>query len=261
MTLQEALRKARAEGDSQDARYVLGLVYLNIRDEKNAQELFKKMVAIDPVSVRGRWGLAEVMRRRHDLDSAAASLENIIRIDHGFSPAYISLAYIKYIKKDFEGAVTLANSVIRQSKGHVDTGNYARAYLLLAGAKGMIAHYGGPFSKLINGAAVYPNLKKAQSLEPAAPEVFFGLGCFYLLAPALAGGDIARAETYLKKAVEADPKFSDAYVRLAQLYKMKGDKEQYDRYLTRALEVDPGNELALDIQSGRCTFICLDKKE
>jgi Tfp pilus assembly protein PilF len=127
---------------------------------------------------------------------------------------------------------------------------------MVSGAKGMIAHYGGPLSKLINGTAVLPNLKKAQVLQPNSAAVMFGLGSFYLLAPPLAGGNLGKAEEYLKKAITIDPFFADAYVRLGQFYKIKGDNQKYSFYLNKALEIDPQNELANDIYSGKCKFIC-----
>ena len=55
--------------------------------------------------------------------------------------------------------------------------------------------------------------------------------------------------------------FVDAYVRLAQLYKVRGIKEKYDFYMNKALELDPKNELILDSQSGECKFICVGGKD
>ncbi len=155
----------------------------------------------------------------------------------------------------------LTLKVIQQGRDKVDLSNYARAYSVYAGAKGMIAHYGGPVSKAINGLAVKSNLDKAAKLQPDAAGVLFGLGSYYLLAPALAGGDKTKAEIYFKKAIAADPLFADVYVRLAQLYKIKGDKEKYNLYLAKALEIDPGNELAIDTKSRSCKFICTGGKD
>ena len=71
-----------------------------------------------------------------------------------------------------------------------------------------------------------------------------GLGSYYLLAPFFAGGDKKKALAYLEKAVKADLYFADAYVRLAQAWREKGDKVRHDFYLGKALELDPQNELA-----------------
>ena len=121
----------------------------------------------------------------------------------------------------------------------MDLSNYTRAYLIIGGSYGMLAKYGGPLSKVFNGTQVLPNLKKAQALQPDSAAVLFGLGSFYFLAPAIAGGNINKALGYLMRAVVVDPLLADAYVRLAQVYRMKGDNANFEKYLNRALQIDP----------------------
>ncbi|MDD4955651.1 MAG: hypothetical protein PHP17_06400, partial [Candidatus Omnitrophica bacterium] len=171
----------------------------------------------------------------------------------------ISLSYIRFVKTDFTESSKLALHVIKQGRSRVDLTNYVRAYLLYAGAKGMIAHYGGPISNIINCSAVFQALETAQSLMPEYPGVYYGLGSFYLLSPEMVGRDINKAQEYFEKAIRADPFFPDAYVRLSQVYELKKNQVDAQIYLNKALAVDPGNELALDIKSGKCKFICVGK--
>jgi len=255
-----AAMEAADKSASLDDLYVLGLVYLNLHREKEAEEAFNRMKVIDPGLIEARWGLAEILRRRHSLDESERLLNEIIKENSAFTPAYISLAYLRYLKMDFNGSGQLALSVMNQGMDAVDQMNVVRAITMYAGAKGMIAHYGGPLSKAVNGTPVFSYLKKAEKLQPDSSAALFGLGSFYLLAPGLIGGDIDKALEYLEKAVKADPLFASVYVRLAQAYRMKKDETKYQFYLNKALEVDPGNEIALDIQSGRCKFICVGKK-
>jgi tetratricopeptide (TPR) repeat protein len=175
-----------------------------------------------------------------------------------FWPAYVTLAYIRYNQMNFQAAVRLASQVLEQGKNSVDTSNKVRALLIVGGARGMLAYYGGLFSKIVNGTQIMRNIKKAQSLQPQSAAVMFGLGSYYLLAPGFAGGDKEEAEKYLLKTLELDPLFADACVRLAQLYKARHDMAKYAFYLAKAREIDPDNELAADIDSGRCKFVCLD---
>ncbi|MBI3990945.1 MAG: hypothetical protein HY350_02235 [Candidatus Omnitrophica bacterium] len=258
-SLLDALSAIQRNPESKEDLYALGLVYLNLHKDKDAGEVFKELLAIDPDLTEAKWGNAEVLRRQHRLEESEKSLEEIIRYNPRFSPAYISKAYIRYTWGDFNQAVKLAAFVLKEGRHKVDLSNYVRALLLLGGTKGMIAHYGGPLSKVINGTGVLPNLKKAKALQPDSPGVLFGLGSFYLLAPHLAGGDRQLAEEYLQKAINADPFFADPYVRMAQLCKLKGDNNKYQAYLNKALEIDPLNELALDISRGTCRFICVEK--
>ena len=257
ISLADALNSVKSEPGSSDSLYILGLVYLNLHKDKEAQDTFSKILNLDPDATEAKWGLAESLRRQHRIKESEKILNEVIDKNPGFSPAYISLAYIKYIQMDFERCVRLALKVMRQGSKNVDLSNYVRSYTLYAGAKGMIAHYGGPISKAVNGTAVLPNLRKAEKLQPDSPAVVFGLGSFYLLAPALAGGNLEKAEEYLKKTIEIDPLLSDGYVRLGQLYKMRNDNDKYQEYLRKALEIDPKNEIALDIANGECKFICV----
>lgn len=254
--LPDVLSAVQAKPNSVDDLYVLGLVYLNLHKDKEAEDAFNRVLALDSKIIEAKWGLAEVLRRQHNPDKSENILKDVMKSAPEFSPAYITLAYIRYIQMNFNEAVRLANKVLEQGRKRVDLSNYVRAYLLRGGVKGMIAHYGGALSKVINGTAVLPNLKSAEKLQPESAGVKFGLGSFYLLAPSLAGGDLEEAQIYLKKAIEVDPLFTDAYVRLAQLYKIKGDSQKYNEYIKKALEIDPKNELALDVSSGRCRFIC-----
>lgn len=257
--LSGAMASLEAGPDSIDHKYVIGLVFLNLHRDKQAGEVFAEILASDPDCTEAKWGAAEVLRRQHRLEKSEALLRQVLKAVPDFSPALITLAYIRYIQMDFNGAVRLAIKVLAQGEESVDRSNYVRARLIYAGTKGMIAHYGGPVSKVVNGTAIFPSLRAAERLQPDSAGVKFGLGSFYLLAPNLVGGDVKKAEVYLKKAIEIDPLFADAYVRLGQLYKIKGEDSKYLEYLKRAEEIDPGNELAMDISSGRCKFICPGK--
>jgi len=186
-------------------------------------------------------------------------LEDIINKHPDFAPAKISLAYISFIQRDFNRAVRLADDVIHQGQETVDLSNYVRAYGLHAGAKGMIAYYGGPLSKVVNGTFVHSTLRHAQKLDPQSPAVLFGLGSYYLLTPPFLGRDLEMAEEYLMRAIERDPRFPDVYVRLAQVYQLKGEQEKYNEFLAQALALDPQNELALDIKNRTCKFVCVVK--
>lgn len=241
--------------------YVLGLAYFNQHRDQEAENIFKKILQNNPAIIEARWGVAESLRRQHKIAEAQSMLDEVLKKQPAFYPAAISLAYAKYIQMNFEGSVRLAKKVIEAGREKSDLSNYVRAYCIYAGSKGMIAHYGGPLSKLINGTAAKPNLDKAEKLQPDSPGVLFGLGSFYLLAPKLVGGDKTKAEAYIKKAIKADPNFADAYVRLAQLYKIKGDIGRFNKYLNQALEIDPQNELALDFKSGACKYICVGGEE
>ncbi len=252
MTEAQALASVARDPRSEKDLYELGLVYLRQHKDAAAQKTFESM----PVSIQSRWGIAEVLRRQHRHKESGRMLDAIIAEDPSFMPAYLSRGYLYYLELRFNDAIRCARMVMRQPQGKTDVANYVRAYSLYAGTKGMIAHYGGPLSKAINGTVVLPMLRKAEKIRPESPEVLFGIGSFYLLAPSLAGGDIDRGIEYLRRAIALDPLLADAYVRLAQAYLFKKDQRQYALYLDRAFSIDPQNELALDIRDKSCKYIC-----
>ncbi len=256
MSVDTAKETVLSNPDLIDNFYSLALVYLNQHKDKEAGEIFDRILVVDPDVFEAEWGRAEVLRRMHRMKESQDILKRLIKEHPAFAPALITLAYIRYIEMNFEETVRLGKRVIKLGRDHVDDPNYALAYMIVGGAKGMLAHYGGPISKPVNGLAVGGYLKAGEKIQPNKAAVLFGLGNYFLLAPSIAGRDIDKAEKYFKKAIDAEPLFSDVYVRLAQVYQVRGDRAGYDRYIDQALLIDPGNEIALDIKSGACKFVC-----
>ncbi len=239
---------ARAQPDSIEALYALALGHMNLYEEEAARSLFQEILRRDPDNIGGRWGLAELMRRDHRLDAAQEELEKIMEEAPEFAAAPVTLGYLLFDKDEYERSIRLAVRVIRLGADRVDLTNLTRAYLIIGGAKGMLAEQGGPFSKLFQGTQVMSYLRKAQRLQPENPGVYFGMGSFYAMAPAFAGGDKAKGIKLLEKAVETDPNFTDAWARLAGVWFAHGDKEKYKRYLAKARSLDPRNKLVLKVE-------------
>lgn len=238
--------------------YTLALVYLNQYKNQQAKDIFEKILNVEPSNLFAKWGKIETLRRQHQCKTCKKDLEQIIAKKPNFAPAYMTLAYLYYVDMKFEKSATLSYKVIKMGESKVDQANYIRALGLFAGAKGMIAHYGGPLSKIINGRAVMAYLKKAKKIDPDSAVVYFGFGSYYLLIPPIFGRNLAKAEKYLQKSIEVDPNFANTYVRLAQVYRGQGKIDKYQQYLNKALQIDPKNELALDIKTRKCDFICID---
>lgn len=253
-----ALWEAGAPSGEAAAHYRFALACLTFHAVDQAEAALDR-VAQDPEAERAAaWVRAEILRRRHRLAESRAALEAILAEEPPFYPARMSLAYVRFLGGDFAGAVQDAMAVL-EVRGEVDPLNIVRAHLVVTGASGFLAHYGGLVAKAVHGTRVLTHLRAAESLAPELPEVRFARGCYYLLAPRLAGRDLTRALDYLGRAVEGDPENAEFVVRLAQAHRALGDEAKYEALLSRARELDPGNELLLDIESGRCLFICVPK--
>jgi len=258
--LNQARQATEREAASEADFYVLGLVYLNRHETARAREAFEKILDGNPDSREGRWGMAEVYRREHRYDKSRELLNQLIEEYPDYASPVISLAYVNYVNMDFPAAAQWAARAINLGDDRLDRNNFLRAHGLYAAAKGMIAYYGGPLSKVINHAAVVRHLNIIEERAPEHPVVTFGIGSYHMLIPPVLGRDLEKAREYLEKTIEADPLFPDPYVRLAQIYRIKGDRQKYRDLITKALELDPKNELALDIETRQCNFICFDDK-
>ena len=258
MSLSEAQARASAPGAGAEDWYVLGLRELDQYRFADADQAFARVLALDPNNLAARWGRAEVLRGQHDFAASVPILEQVLREDPRFAPALNSLAYIKYMQMSFTESSRLTGQVINLGEGQVDRESLVRAHGLYAAAKGMLAQTGGPLARSANFFAVQRHLRLARELDPESVVVLFGYGSYYMSIPTVLGGDLDKAREYLLAAVKRDPLFAEPYARLAQLAKVQGDEEAYQRYLDQALALDPRNEVALDLKEGTCRFICLE---
>ncbi len=255
-TLEQAQDFFKEAPEALEGMYVLGLVYLNLRLDNEAGDIFGRMLKKDGTLVPARWGEAEVLRRQHHLDESKNKLKDIIKNNPDFSPAYNSLASIYYFEGKFKKVIALSAKVIKQGKEKAGGADLVRAHCLYARAKVIMAHFGGPLAKIISGSAVMRHLEIARKIQPDSAYVYFVMGNYYLLSPVLFGRNLRKAEQYFLKTVKKDPLFTDAYVRLGQVYKLEGDRKKYDSYIMKAFEVDSQNQLAIDVRSEACRLAC-----
>jgi len=255
LTAGDAARLAAGTDEGPAGLYRAGLFYLRTYQLDAAQDVFQQILARGD-RPEARWGLAEIAKCRHHYEESAAATKRVIEERPGFAPAYLTMAHLRYLQLDFTGAVEWAGKVINM-RPNVDHRNLIYAHGLYAAARGALALRAGPVSGTINGLASLRHLRIIRNLDADCFVTHFGWGSFYALAPVAVGGSLDKAEASLKRALEIEPYFPDAYVRLAQIYRKKGDTELYELYLNKALEMDPQNELAADVRTGACEFFCL----
>jgi tetratricopeptide (TPR) repeat protein len=214
---------------------------LKSRNDNAALVIFDKVLIAQPDNLDALWGKAEVLRRIRDYKRSEVLLNGILKREPGHIPSLISLAYIRYKDDKLEEALQLVNLVLKNKCP--DRENEALAYMMLGTINSRRTAKGWFFSKVRYGTQIKCFFLKAEELAPDLPEVHLGLGTFYLMAPAIVGGNLSKAIGELELAVRIAPGFATANARLAQGYKKKGDWEKYHFYLRRAKELDPENEV------------------
>jgi eukaryotic-like serine/threonine-protein kinase len=155
---------------------------------------------------------------------------------NGVHPTENTAAYDAYLKgrdalrgsqgsRDTESAINLLEGALRQDP------NFALAYAGLADAN--LTLYGDTKDTLYSERALVA-ANKAESLNPALPEVHLALGSVYSNM-----GRSAEAITQLKQALALLPNSDDAYRRLGKAYLAGGHKQEAVAAFQSAVSVNP----------------------
>lgn len=216
------------------------------RQDKEALVLFEEILFAHPENIDALWGKAECLRRAHDYKQAEDLLNKILRGNPTHPPSLISLAYIRYKDDNLNEALQLINRVLEEKD--LDCQSQALAYMMLGSINSKRSKKGWLFNKIMYGTQIRCHFERAKALAPDLAEVHLGLGTFYLLAPAIIGGNLDRAVEELEYAVKIAPDFATANARLAQAYKREGLQDKYIFYISRAKKLDPVNEVLREIK-------------
>ncbi len=216
------------------------------RKDNEALVIFEQILVSQPDNLHALWGKAEVLRRSRNYKSSQELLNKVLGVKPDYIPALISLSYIKYKDDLLSEALKLINRVLKMDS--LDRENQALAYVMLGSINSRRSQKGWFFSKIAYGTNIKCHFFKAKELAPELAEVYLGLGTFYLLAPAIVGGDLDKALEELESAVRIAPEFATANARLAQAHKKKGNLAKYNFHIQRARDLDPQNEVLKELK-------------
>ncbi len=227
-----------------------GFLLLKYRRDNEAMEVFENILSAQSDDHNALWGKAEILRRKNKIKEAEIILNDILsKTKERHLGSLNTLAYIKYDNNDLKGAVALVNKVLNLQP--LDNQNKALAFMVLGAVNSKRAAKGGLMSKVVNMGKIKPYFLKAKELAPDLPEVRLSMGTFYLLAPAIIGGNLDKAIEELETAVGIAPEFVTACVRLAQAYKKKGMQDRYNYYISKARELEPENGFLREALKGK----------
>jgi tetratricopeptide (TPR) repeat protein len=228
--------------------YMLTIIYYREYQRARLKKLLgdneKKMP--DSPAVKLLQGI--ILMWDHRYQESRNVLNDVIKMNPDFYPAQITLAHLDYLQKDFTRAYRKALQMIGK-KSELSRFHFTVSLMLAAGSKGIIIR-----KSMIKAIPAYFEvnryLREAQKQMPDSAEVLYAVGSYHLLTPAIAGGNLDRAIGLLEKSRQLTPLNPSVYVRLAQAYRARGQLAISQKYLARARELDPGDELLLDDISG-----------
>jgi len=159
----------------------------------------------------------------HDFDKAFQDINRAISLSPSNPLYYITLSDIYLLQGQTKNCgESLAKAISLDPKNN-------EALLKLAKLNLVLKEY----------PATFEYIKKALNVDPVNPRAYF-IRAIALLEK----GDTVSAADDLKKAVDQDQEFFDAYLELGELYSIKKDKLASD-YLRNALNIRPESKEAL----------------
>lgn len=236
--------------------YELGLQKRSTSNNKEAAELFEKALQAQPNDVKVLQALGETLLALNEFEQASAVLQKAVAVNPGDAKTYGNLGYALLnqgkgaeavealrtaIELDPQRAVyhsDLAVSLARLNREAEAIGEFRRAIEL--DPKSASAHY-----KLANTLVSVGKLPEAVAeygevirIAPAQHFVHFNLGTVLHRL-----GNLEEAINEFQEEIRNNPKFADAYVRLAMLYREKGEhnlsRDVVERATKLGINIDP----------------------
>lgn len=215
-----------------NSRFNLGISLANLNDPKGAREQFEKALALGAQEPAVRFEYAKVLRTLGETQLATEQLK----------------LYQQEQKATLDR--TIAANKMGQADKELAQGDPKKAVGLYRDAMAVV-----PTSALLNyklsvaldrvgdTAGEREALQKAVQIDPGMAIAHHQLG--YL---ASTSGDLATAEEQFREAVRAAPGYTDAWISLAATLGMESRYSEAQQAVQRALELDPHNTNAMDLQ-------------
>jgi len=241
------------QGKSAQDVYRLTVIYYRAFQRAKLKKLFNDHENIVPDNPAMKWLQGIILMWDHRYSECRDVLTGVIKAHPDFYPAQVTLANLDYLQKDFIRSYRTASQMI-EKKNELSRFHFTVSLMIAAGSKGIITR-NNPLKAIPAYFEVNGYLKAAQKTMPDSAEVFYAVGSYHLLTPAIAGGNLDKAIFLLEKSRQLTPLNPAVYIRLAQAYRAKGFPAVSQKYLSQAIELDPRDDLLLDDVSGEKVFL------
>ena len=209
-----------------------GINHLYADRFQSAVDIFQKLLAVNPNNTEATYWLGQTYLDMDDNAAARQLYEKALLASANSPLLLVGMGHVDLIDKKtdvarqkFEAAITMTHT----KKGDDPT-------ILNAIGRANIDAKDGDLAYAID------KLKAAADRDSKNPDILLNLGNAYRKArPGEGGGD---AYTSYKKALDINPNFAYAYVRIASLFQSQKNWDLVLDNLNKAVEKDPGFSLA-----------------
>jgi tetratricopeptide (TPR) repeat protein len=213
--------------------------------------------------------LARLNLGKPNHDKAMSNVQNALKINEQFAPAYFWKAMIYQDLGNFDLAKANYQTCIERDANYYDAYNHLGILLHAEGNKKALIYFDKALELRPNSIEVLRNkglaLKDENrydeaiecfstilTIEPAFAESYYNIGVVYITAyrddmPQYSKDTtINQALNYFQKAVATDPQYPDALYNIGHLYKFTGDKKKAKEYFMQVLTIYPQHELTIE---------------
>jgi len=212
---EEAHRLTKRPTERPDAyeAYLKGRFFWNKRTEKGIEkglEYFRQAIALDPKFAEAYVGIADcygilafyaVLPPREAFPAAREAAKKALELDNGLAEAHTTMGFINFYY-DWNGA----EATKEFQRSLADNPNYATAH----------SWFGVSLAAKGNYAEADAEAHRAMEEDPLSPIIASNAGWAVSLS-----GNADKAIEILKKAIEIDPNFARAHLRLGRAYEQK----------------------------------------
>lgn len=223
-----------------------GELLLAANRTEEAAGVFQKLVALDPESFEGRFGLGVALQKLGRTEAAIESFQEAVRIDPRNAKTYLRLAEVDPLQAEawLRRALAVHEDrvlVDRLAEVLASSGKTAEGLSLLEELarrhpKDPLASYNLGQMLLLTGQTekALKELQRARELAPEEPDVHQALGSALALS-----GRREEALASFQKAVELSPCFAPALANLGAAYAELGRLAEAAPALEKAVSCDP----------------------
>ncbi|HKB44512.1 MAG TPA: tetratricopeptide repeat protein [Chitinophagaceae bacterium] len=204
-----------------------GINHLNADRFKSAVAVFKSLLAVNPNNIEATYWLGQTYLDNDVNDSARQLYQRALMTSANAPLLLVGMGHVELLDKKtnearqrFEAAITMT----RNKKGD-------DPFILYAIGRANVDAKAGDVAYAIE------KLEAAALKDPKNPEIYLQLGNAYRKARPGEGG--GQAYTSYKKALELNPAYAVADLRLAKLFESQRNWELVLQYLNEAVAKDP----------------------
>ena len=268
LVLQQKMSEAAAiyeqlieKEQSSDILYFnLGVIYARMGKFDEAIRALDEAVKLNPDYDEAYVGLALLYQMKGDLPRAIRNFEKVLEFDPVNAQVYHQLGYLYYRQKDYAAAERQYETLIgldpADAFAYIEWANIYlsrkladRAIAVLERARAAGVEHPGVYLALgyahslkDDAAAELTFYNMAQELAPDEPRVHFYLGAYYEKL-----GQQETAVRELRKAIELDEDFADAYNYLGYMFAEEGKNlDEAVELIQKAVALDPENGAYID---------------